>query len=51
MLQEAIEKAHEGDYSLVMILLKIAQNPYDEHIEFERYANPNNTNEICKYKA
>ena len=40
MLQEAIEKAHEGDYSLVNDLLKIAQNPFAEHIEFERYANP-----------
>ena len=40
MLQEAIEKAHEGDYALVNNLLKIAQNPYDEHSNFERYANP-----------
>ena len=40
ILQEAIEKAHDGDYSLVNDLLKIAQNPYDEHSGFERYANP-----------
>jgi uncharacterized protein YdiU (UPF0061 family) len=40
MLQEAIEKAHEGDYSLVNDLLKIAQSPFDEHKDFERYANP-----------
>ncbi len=40
ILQEAIEKAHEGDYSLVNDLLKIAQNPYDEHSDFERYAQP-----------
>lgn len=40
MLQEAIEKAHEEDYSLVKDLLKIAQNPFDEHKDFERYSNP-----------
>lgn len=40
MLQEAIEKAQEGDFSLVNDLLKIAQNPFDEHKEFERYAKP-----------
>ena len=40
MLQEAILKAHEGDYTLVNDLLNIAQNPFDEHSNFERYANP-----------
>ena len=40
MLQEAIEKAHEGDYSGVDDLLKIAQNPFDEHKNFEKYAQP-----------
>jgi uncharacterized protein YdiU (UPF0061 family) len=40
MLQEAIEKAQEGDFSLVNDLLKIAQNPFSEHKEFERYAKP-----------
>ncbi len=40
MIQEAIEKAHDGDYSLVNDLLKIAQNPFDEHSNFENYANP-----------
>jgi uncharacterized protein YdiU (UPF0061 family) len=40
MLQEAIEKAHDGDYSLVNDLLNIAQNPYAKHTDFERYANP-----------
>ncbi len=40
MLQEAIELAHEGDYSLVNDLLKIAQNPFDEHEEFDRYSKP-----------
>jgi uncharacterized protein YdiU (UPF0061 family) len=38
MLQEAIEKAQEGDFSLVDSLLHIAQNPFDEHVDFERYA-------------
>jgi serine/tyrosine/threonine adenylyltransferase len=38
ILQEAIEKAHDGDYSLVNDLLKIAQNPFYEHPDFERYA-------------
>lgn len=40
IIQEAIEKAHEGDYTLVNDLLKIAQNPFDEHPKFERYAQP-----------
>ncbi|MBU1884441.1 YdiU family protein [bacterium] len=38
MLQEAIEKAEIGDYSLVDSLLKIAQDPYEEHAEFNSYA-------------
>ena len=38
MLQEAIEKAQSGDFSLVDVLLNIAQNPFDEHEEFQRYA-------------
>ncbi|MAD40888.1 MAG: hypothetical protein CL623_00645 [Arcobacter sp.] len=40
MLQEAIQLAHSGDYSLVNDLLKIAQNPYAEHLKYDRYANP-----------
>ena len=40
MLQEAIQKADEGDYSLVNELLNIALNPFDEHPNFERYAQP-----------
>ncbi len=40
ILQEAIEKAEEGDNSLVNDLLILAQNPYDEHPEFEEYAQP-----------
>jgi len=38
MLQEAIDKAEEGDYMLVNDLFKIAQDPYSEHPEFERWA-------------
>lgn len=40
MLQDAIALAHEGDYTLVNDLLKIAQNPFDEHEAFEKYAQP-----------
>jgi serine/tyrosine/threonine adenylyltransferase len=40
MLQEAIDKATAGDFSLVSDLLHIAQNPFDEHKAFERYAKP-----------
>lgn len=40
MLQDAIEKADEGDYSLVNELLEIAQNPFAEHPKFEKYAKP-----------
>ncbi|MGB5918034.1 protein adenylyltransferase SelO family protein, partial [Arcobacter sp.] len=38
MLQEAIDKAQERDFTLVNDLLNIAQNPYDEHKEYERYS-------------
>lgn len=38
MLQESIEKAESGDFSLVNELLNIAQNPFDEHKEYERYS-------------
>jgi len=38
MLQEAIGVAQEGDFSLVDDLFVIAQNPYAEHPEFERWA-------------
>jgi uncharacterized protein YdiU (UPF0061 family) len=37
MLQEAIEKAQDGDFSLVNELLHVAQNPFDEHPELTRY--------------
>jgi uncharacterized protein YdiU (UPF0061 family) len=38
MLQEAIEKAEEGNYKLVDELFKIAQEPYAEHEAHERWA-------------
>jgi uncharacterized protein YdiU (UPF0061 family) len=38
MLQEAIDKAEEGDFSGVEDLFHIAQNPFDEHEGFERWA-------------
>ena len=37
MIQESIEKAKKGDFTLVDDLLKIAQNPFVEHKGFERY--------------
>lgn len=40
MLQEAIQKAENGDFKLVNDLLNIAQNPFGEHKDFERYAKP-----------
>ena len=40
MLQDAIALAHDGDYSLVNDLLDIAQNPFDEHEKFDKYAHP-----------
>jgi uncharacterized protein YdiU (UPF0061 family) len=38
ILQEAIDKAEEGDFTLVDDLFKIAQEPYAEHPKFERWA-------------
>ena len=38
ILQESIEKAEEGDFSLVDALFDIAQNPYGEHADYERWA-------------
>ena len=38
MLQEAIELAKEGDFSMVETLLLIAAHPYDELPEYEHYA-------------
>ncbi|HIQ27327.1 MAG TPA: YdiU family protein [Sulfurovum sp.] len=38
MLQEAIDAAENGDFSVVDDLFKIAQQPFDEHPEYERWA-------------
>jgi len=38
MLQEAIDAAEQGDFSMVSSLFDIAQHPFDEHPEFERWA-------------
>jgi uncharacterized protein YdiU (UPF0061 family) len=38
MAQAAIEKARQGDYSEVNLLLRVLQNPFDEHPEAEKYA-------------
>lgn len=40
MLQDAIQLAHSGDYTLVNDLLDIAQNPFDEHKKFDKYSKP-----------
>ncbi len=40
MLQESIDKAEEGNFTLVNDLLNIAQNPYEEHKKYERYSKP-----------
>lgn len=47
ILQEAIDLAEKNDFTLVNDLLLLAQNPYDEHENFERYAGvtpPQNQN-------
>ncbi len=38
MLQEAIDAADQGDFTLVDALFNIAHNPYEEHEAFERWA-------------
>lgn len=40
LLQESIERASEGDFSMVESLLILALSPFDEHTEFEAYAKP-----------
>jgi len=47
MLEDAIAKAKEGDYSLVEDLLLIAQNPFDEHKKFEKYLTPSKIDIKC----
>jgi uncharacterized protein YdiU (UPF0061 family) len=46
MLQDAIDKAQLGDFTLVDALLKIAQNPYAEHEEYEHYADASKPDDI-----
>ena len=38
ILQEAIDAAENGDYSVLDDLFKIAQDPYAEHPDFEKWA-------------
>ena len=38
MLQEAIDVAEQGDFTLVDALFTIAHDPYDEHEAYERWA-------------
>jgi uncharacterized protein YdiU (UPF0061 family) len=38
ILQEAIDAAEKDDFTLVNDLLMLAQNPYEEHEAFDRYA-------------
>lgn len=39
LAQQAIDKAQEGDYSELEALSLLLRSPFDEHIEFEHYAN------------
>ena len=38
IIQEAIDDANNDDFELLNDLLKIGQNPFDEHSSFERYS-------------
>lgn len=40
LAQEAIEKAEQGDYSDIDNLMTVLSSPYDEHPQFEYYAEP-----------
>lgn len=40
ILQEAIDKANDGDFTMVNNLLYVAHNPFDEHEEFEHFTKP-----------
>ena len=39
LAQIAIQKAEKGDFSEIDKLLKILENPFDEHLEYESYSN------------
>jgi uncharacterized protein YdiU (UPF0061 family) len=38
ILQESIDAANNGDFSIVEALFEIAQNPFCEHIKYEKWA-------------
>jgi uncharacterized protein YdiU (UPF0061 family) len=40
MLNDAIAKANQDDFSGIEELLKIVQNPFDEHPEYEDFLTP-----------
>ena len=40
ILQEIIQDCENGDFKMLNDFLKIAQNPYSEHKEYEKYAMP-----------
>ncbi len=48
ILQEAIDAAKEGDFTVVDALFEIAKNPYGEHEQHERWAGP--TPDVFKNK-
>ena len=39
LAQTAIEKAEKGDYKEIDTLLMLLQNPYNEHPNYEQYAD------------
>lgn len=40
LLQEAIERANKYDFSMIEELLKVAENPFEEHYELEHLSKP-----------
>lgn len=41
MIQDAIESAEKGDFTLVNDLLEIAQNPFGDFLKYQHYTKPN----------